>query len=109
MTPPKYLKVHVFCPTNAADVVRLAIGDAGGGQLGKYSHCAFVSAGSGYFLPLEGAEPAIGAVGEISEVQEVKIEFVCMEEKLKGVIKAINAVHPYEKVPIEVHALINID
>lgn len=108
MTPPKYFKVQVNCPIEAVDEVRLAIGEAGGGRIGKYSHCAFVTTGTGYFLPLEGADPAIGTVGEIAQVAEAKIEFVCFENTLKAVIAAIQKVHPYEEVPIEVHPLVNV-
>lgn len=101
----KRFKVQVNCPIESVDEIRLAIGDAGGGRIGKYSHCAFVSTGTGYFLPLEGADPAIGTVGEITQVQEAKIEFVCTEDTLKAIVAAIQEVHPYEEVPIEVHPL----
>lgn len=103
------VKIQVYCPTEVADTVRLAIGAAGGGQIGKYQYCAFVSSGTGYFLPLEGAVPAIGRVGKISQVAEVKIEFLCSTEKVKPVIAAIKAVHPYEEIPIEVYSLVDID
>lgn len=103
------IKIQVYCPTEAADSVRLAIGAAGGGQIGNYQYCAFVSSGTGYFLPLEGATPAIGAVGKISQAAEVKIEFICSSEKVKSVIAAIKGAHPYEEVPIEIYPLIDID
>lgn len=102
------VKIQVYCPTEVADTVRLAIGEAGGGQIGKYQYCAFVSRGTGYFLPLEGAKPAIGTVGKVSQAAEVKIEFFCSPEKVKSVVAAIKAVHPYEEIPIEIYPLIDI-
>lgn len=47
------VKVWLTCPKSHAESVRLAIGDAGIGKIGNYSHCAFVSEGKGYFKPLE--------------------------------------------------------
>ena len=102
------VKIQTYCPKDAADRVRLAIGKAGGGQLGNYHYCAFVSEGKGYFLPMEGARPAIGEIGKIEEVKEVKIEFVCEKEKINDVMQAIKDAHPYEEVPIEVFPLVSI-
>ena len=68
------LKIIVFVPLTHADIVRQAIGDAGGGKIGNYSHCSFSSNGIGRFKPLEGAHPAIGEVGKFEEVQEERIE-----------------------------------
>ena len=96
------VKIQVFCPEDASDKVRLAIGKAGGGKLGNYSYCAFVTRGDGYFLPMKGAKPAIGKVGKIEKVSEVKIEFICEKEKIDAVIKVIKKVHPYEEVPIDI-------
>lgn len=92
-----------------ADKVRLAIGEAGGGKLGNYSYCAWITEGQGYFLPLEGADPAIGKIGKIEKVEEVKIEFICEESKVKQVIEAIKKVHPYEEVPIDVIQLMDFE
>ncbi len=83
------VKVQTFCPVSAVDAVRLAIGKAGGGQIGNYSHCAFVSSGFGYFLPLDGADPYIGEKGTIERVEEVKIEFLCARNLVEDVVKAI--------------------
>lgn len=74
MNPSNLYKIQTYCPTEYADEVRMAIGDAGGGKLGDYSHCVFMTTGHSYFLPLEGAEPAIGEVGKMERVEEVKIE-----------------------------------
>lgn len=107
MKPSNLYKIQTYCPKEAADKVRLAIGEARGGKLGNYSHCAWVTEGYGYFLPLEGADPKIGKVGKMEKVQEVKIEFICEENKVKGVIEAIKKAHPYEEIPIDVIQLMD--
>lgn len=109
MKQSKIVKIVTFCPRDSADKVRLAIGRAGGGVIGNYSHCAFLTAGHGYFLPMEGASPAIGQVGEIEQVEEYKIEFVCEQEKAKAVIEALKEAHPYEEMPVEVYPLLDFN
>lgn len=101
------LKIIVFVPLTHADVVRHAIGDAGGGKIGSYSHCSFSSNGIGRFKPLEGAHPAIGAVGKFEEVEEDRIEFVCERARAKSVIEAMKKVHPYEEVALDVYSLVS--
>ena len=54
MKPSKIVKIQVFCPKKSADDIRLAIGKAGGGVIGNYTYCAFLSEGYGYFLPMGG-------------------------------------------------------
>ncbi len=94
-------KVVVFVPVTHAEVLRAAIGDAGGGKIGNYSHCSFSSKGIGRFIPHDGAAPAIGEVGKLEEVEEERIEFVCDESILEPVLDAIKKTHPYEEPPIE--------
>lgn len=106
MDTTNLVKIQVFCPRAVVDQVRLAIGRAGGGEIGKYQYCAFVSEGQGYFLPTEGAHPAAGEVGKINQVPEAKIEFFCAKDKVSAVVAAIEAVHPYEEIPIEIFPLL---
>ena len=98
-------KVVTHVPVEAADAVRQAAGDAGGGVQGAYSHCSFTMRGTGRFLPTEEANPSIGEVGKLETVEEELIEFVCDESVVKITIDAIKAAHPYEEVPIEVYKL----
>lgn len=101
------VKIQVYCPREEAEKLRLAIGKSGGGHIGKYSYCAFVTEGRGYFLPLDGSKPAIGKQGEITEVEEVKIEFICQQEKVKEIIEKINKAHPYEEVAYDIFPLLD--
>lgn len=77
--------------------------------MGNYSHCAFVSEGRGYFMPLEGSHPTVGAIGRIEEVEELKIEFICGRDKAIEIIAAIKKVHPYEEPAIDVFELLELE
>ena len=86
----------VFVPGNAAEQVLQALGDAGAGRFGHYSHAAFVSRGTGRFTPLPGAQPAVGAVGVPQEVDEVRIEVLYPAAERERVLRAMARAHPYE-------------
>ena len=77
-------KVAVYVPTSHSEAVRQAMGDAGAGHIGEYSHCSFSVTGEGRFLPLEGTNPYIGRVGTVEMVQEERVETV-VPKKLLGV------------------------
>ena len=102
------VKIWVYCPRDAVTELRRAIGNAGGGQIGNYTHCCFVTEGTGYFLPQDGARPAVGSVGKPEEVPESRIEFECHADLVVDVIDAINHVHPYEEVPIDIFPLLEL-
>jgi len=102
------VKIVVFVPETHTDIVRGAMGKAGAGKIGNYSHCSFSSKGTGRFRPEDGATPHIGEVGKFEEVIEERIETVCSTEKLQEVIKAIKSVHPYDEVAMDVYPLENI-
>jgi hypothetical protein len=101
------VKIVVTVPEVDADKLRQAIGEAGGGKLGNYSHCSFSVRGIGRFLPQDGAKPAIGQVGKLEEVAEERIEITCEREKLKEVIAAIRQIHPYEEPAIDIYPLMD--
>ncbi len=102
------VKLVVFVPESHADAVRKSMGDAGAGHIGNYSHCSFSCKGTGRFLPLNGADPAIGEVGTLEQVLEERIEVTCERSQIEAIIKAIKAVHPYEEVVIDVYPMIRM-
>jgi hypothetical protein len=101
----KDVKLVVFVPESHTDIVREAMGAAGAGHIGNYSHCTFSSKGVGRFKPEQGANPHIGEVGKLEEVVEERIETICSREQLAEVIAAIKKVHPYEEVAMDVYPL----
>lgn len=102
--PLKY-KLVVFVPLTHTDIVRQAIGEAGGGKIGKYSFCSFSSRGVGRFLPEDGANPAIGSVGAHEQVEEERIEVTVDAQVVRNVIAAMKQVHPYEEVAYDLYPL----
>jgi dinuclear metal center YbgI/SA1388 family protein len=90
-------KLVVFVPTGAADGLVDALAAAGAGKLGDYERCAWSSTGTGTFLPLPGANPAVGAVGEIEQVAETRVEMAVPHAVRAAVITALRAAHPYEE------------
>lgn len=100
-----HLKLVVTVPETHADALRKAMGEAGAGRVGNYAFCSFSVKGTGRFLPLDGAQPAIGTVGVPEAVAEERIEVNCTQDALNDVIRAIRSVHPYEEPAIDVYPL----
>ncbi len=101
----KRYKIVIYTPESHAEILREAIGKAGAGKIGNYSHCTFTIKGIGRFKPLEGAKPTIGEVGKLEEVAEERIETVCEVDVLQNVLKAIKDVHPYEEPATDVYPI----
>ena len=87
----------VTVPASHLHALLDAMGDAGAGQIGNYTHCAYYSAGTGRFKPNEAANPTLGEKAQINEVEEARIETFCSRERIKAVIEAIRSAHPYEE------------
>lgn len=79
------------------DTFKRALFDAGAGNVGEYSDCAFHIAGTGQFLPSDASSPAIGTHGELETVDEVRIEFVGKRKDRERIRAAIYRAHPYEQ------------
>ncbi|MFP5020432.1 Nif3-like dinuclear metal center hexameric protein [Pseudonocardia phyllosphaerae] len=95
---PALDKIVTFVPVGPAIAqVHAALADAGAGHFGNYSHCSFATAGTGQFLPLDGAVPAVGEVGKLERVAETRIEMVLPRGKRRAVVEALRASHPYEE------------
>lgn len=105
MEAKKRYKIVVYVPHEAADKVREAMGNAGAGKIGNYSHCTFTMQGVGRFKPEDGANPTIGSVGKLEEVAEDRIETVCTGDVLHDVLRAIREQHPYEEPATDVYPI----
>ena len=95
-------KLVVFAPLKSVAKVSNAVFAAGAGAIGNYSHCGFGTEGTGTFLPLKGANPAIGKRGKVEEVPEVRFETIAPAEKLNKVVAAMKEAHPYETPAFDV-------
>jgi hypothetical protein len=103
MNSQKLFKLIFNVPSSYADQVRKAIGDAGAGQVGNYSHCSFSVKGTGRFLPNSHANPHIGKSGQYEEVEEEQIQVDVKQAKIQDVMEALLKTHPYEEVGFEIY------
>lgn len=104
----EYVTIVITVPETHADVVREALGHAGAGKVGDYSHCSFSVKGIGRFLPQKGANPHIGKEGILETVVEERIETVCNRSILEHVLEAVKKVHPYEETVIDIYPVYEI-
>ncbi|POX99496.1 Nif3-like dinuclear metal center hexameric protein, partial [Mycobacterium kansasii] len=96
----------IYVPRESADAVRAAVFDAGAGHIGDYSHCSWSVTGTGQFLALEGASPAIGAIGTVEQVPEDRVEVVAPARARAAVLAAMRAAHPYEEPAFDIFTLV---
>jgi dinuclear metal center YbgI/SA1388 family protein len=100
-------KLVVFIPVDSLARVSNAVFAAGAGAIGNYSNCSFGAEGTGTFLPLEGARPAIGEKHKFEKVPEIRFETIVPAKKLEPVIAAMKKAHPYETPAFDVFMLYN--
>ncbi len=100
-------KLVVYIPAGHEEAIRNAIGDAGAGWIGNYSHCTFQTTGVGTFKPLEGTSPFIGHQGELEKLKEIRLETIVPNSRLSKVIRAMIKNHPYEEVAYDLYPLSN--
>ncbi len=96
-------KLVVYVPESHLEAVRDAMGGAGGGHIGNYSHCTFQTAGEGTFLPLAGTAPFIGKEGVLERTAEVRLETIAPAGKVSTILQKVRAVHPYEEMAYDVY------
>lgn len=101
------VKLEIFIPQGYVDQVREELAKIGVGVIGNYDHCLAITQVTGYFRPLEGADPFTGTVGEVSMVTEYKLEVNCRCGLIKEALKAIKESHPYEEPLINIIPLVN--
>ncbi|WP_063059967.1 Nif3-like dinuclear metal center hexameric protein [Nocardia sienata] len=90
-------KWTVQVPPEQADAVLAALFAAGAGGCGDYREAAWRVTGTGQFRPLDGANPAVGAVGELARVTEDRLEVVAPAGTRAAVLAALRSAHPYEE------------
>ena len=98
-------KLHCFVPHAQLEKVRDAIFSAGGGHIGKYSHCSFSQPGTGTFKGQEGTNPFAGEPGKFHEEPESRLEVVFPSFLRHKVVEAMVRAHPYEEVAYDIISL----
>jgi len=105
--PSDRYKLVVFIPVEAVTRVSNAVFAAGAGIIGNYSNCGFQAEGTGSFLPLPGARPAIGKKDKLEKVPEIRFETVVPADRLDDIIAAMKKAHPYETPAFDVFKIYN--
>jgi dinuclear metal center YbgI/SA1388 family protein len=95
-------KLYTFVPMAAADKVRQAIFDAGGGHIGNYAECSFNVEGFGTFKGGLSTDPYVGKPGELHRENEIKVEVIFPAWLESRIIKNLLAAHPYEEVAYDI-------
>lgn len=96
-TECEVIKLTVYVPKESLPLLIDHLSGAGAGRIGEYERCAYWTEGTGTFMPLDGANPAIGESNRIEEVAEARLEMVLRPENLSAVRKALLENHPYEE------------
>ncbi len=94
----KLFKLVVYIPKDCRNKLIDALGTAGAGHIGNYSHCTFSSAGVGTFKPGKNTKPFIGKKGKVEQVDEQRIETIISENQIDEIIKVVKENHPYEEI-----------
>jgi dinuclear metal center YbgI/SA1388 family protein len=98
-------KVVVFVPESDLRKVSDAMFAAGAGVIGQYEQCSFRLAGTGTFFGTESTNPTVGEKGRREDVSEWRLEVVCPEAILPGVVAAMRSAHSYEEPAFDVYPL----
>lgn len=101
----KLLKLQTYVPTSHADDLRLALFDAGAGEMGNYRYCSYNLEGRGTFQPIGDADPYVGTIGETHTEQEECIQVLLPTWLKRKVEQALLQAHPYEHPAYEFIAI----
>ncbi|MDP4266637.1 MAG: Nif3-like dinuclear metal center hexameric protein [Bacteroidota bacterium] len=100
-------KLITFCPIEHSNKVRIALFNAGAGQIGNYDQCSFNAEGFGTFRALENTNPFVGEILKLHKEPEEKIEVIFPRHLQNKLIKALLDNHPYEEVAYDIIPLDN--
>ena len=100
-------KLYTYVPLSHLETVRAALFAAGGGKIGHYDECSFVTEGEGSFRAATGANPFVGQIGQRHYEKEAKLELIFNSWQERAIVKALKNAHPYEEVPFEIVHLEN--
>jgi hypothetical protein len=106
---PTHYKLVWFAPREALETTRDAVFAAGGGRIGVYTRCSWYTAGTGTFLPGEGADPSIGRVGREERVSELRVETVVPVALAAEIVGALRDAHPYQEAAFELYPLVDLE
>jgi hypothetical protein len=109
VNPGQHYKLIFFVPETHLEEVKQAVFQAGAGHYDGYDCCSWETLGQGQFRPLDNAQPFIGRIGAIEKLNEYRVETLCPTPKIKVILQALLAAHPYETPAYEVWPIYTIE
>lgn len=103
------VKLTTFVPHEQAQALRIAMFNAGAGQIGDYDQCSYNLEGKGTFRGSDNTNPFVGEQGVLHTEPETRIEVVVPKPILPQVIQAMLNAHPYEEVAYDIYPLLNLN
>ena len=103
----KKVKIEIYIPEEYTDKLREALNNIEALGVGNYDNVMSVTKITGYWRPLQGANPFDGEVNKISKAPEDKVEFSTDIKNVENIIKVMKEVHPYEEPVMNIIPLIN--
>ena len=100
-------KLTTYVPVAEAETLRIALFNAGAGQIGNYKNCSFNVDGIGTYNATEKANPVIGTIGKNHSEAETQLNVTYAKHVEKAVLKALFETHSYEEVAYEVTTIEN--
>jgi dinuclear metal center YbgI/SA1388 family protein len=100
-------KLVTFCPRDLAEKVRMALFNAGAGNIGNYDCCSYNISGQGTFRASDKAKPFVGEINRLHVEDETRIEVIFPSYLENELIRALKKNHPYEEVAYDIYALKN--
>ncbi len=100
-------KLTTYVPKQNAETVRLALFNAGAGNIGNYDNCSFNTEGFGTYRGNENSNPVIGEKGKLHIENETFMSVIFEKHHEQKVLSALFNAHPYEEVAYDVVTLDN--
>jgi dinuclear metal center YbgI/SA1388 family protein len=100
-------KLTTYIPLKDAEKLRLALFDAGAGNIGNYDQCSFNIDGFGTYRANKNANPTIGEKEILHQENETCITVIFEKHLEHKVLNALFNNHPYEEVAYEIITLNN--
>lgn len=90
-------KLEIFIPESHLGMLQDALQSVDAGHIGNYDCCMSYSPVTSCWRPLKGSVPFLGTCEVLSTEPELKVEVICLTNRLDETIMAVKNVHPYEE------------
>lgn len=100
-------KLEIYAPESEIISIRNALNSVRVGVIGNYDSVVSVVKITGFWRPMENANPVTGEKNQINFGEEVRIDVRCKQSLVQMALNAVREVHPYEEPVINILQLSN--